>query len=97
MIEDNIRILRQAARVASSDNPIDDKVWCVIAGNVDLVDNVAYKAIASKNSVKDWTKNLTSSCYMVIQEELKSSAATPRRGAERSSESHITILRRSQT
>ncbi|MBQ9026330.1 MAG: hypothetical protein IJ104_08170 [Methanobrevibacter sp.] len=52
MIEDNIRILRQAARVTSSDNPIDDKVWCVVAGNVDLIDNVAYKAIASKNSVK---------------------------------------------
>ena len=52
MIEDNIRILRQAARVSSGDKPIDEDVWCVIAGNVDLIDDVAYKAIASKNSVK---------------------------------------------
>jgi hypothetical protein len=52
MIEDNIRILRQAARVTSTDQPIDDKVWCVIAGNVDLIDDMAYKAIASKNIVK---------------------------------------------
>lgn len=52
MIEDNIRILRQAAMVKSTDKPIDDKVWCVIAGNVEFIDDVAYKAIASKNSVK---------------------------------------------
>lgn len=52
MIEDNIRILRQAARVTSSDQVIDDKIWCVIAGNVGLIDDMAYKAIASKNIVK---------------------------------------------
>ena len=52
MIEDNIRILRQAARVTSGDKPIDNDIWCVIAGNVDLIDDAAYKAIASKNSVK---------------------------------------------
>ena len=52
MIEDNIRILRQAARVTSGDKPIDNDIWCVIAGNVDLIDDIAYKAIASKNSVK---------------------------------------------
>ena len=52
MIEDNIRILRQAARVNSDDKSIDDDIWCVIAGNVDLIDDIAYKAIASKNSVK---------------------------------------------
>lgn len=52
MIEDNIRILRQAARVTSTDKPIDDKIWGVIAGNVDLIDDMAYRAIASKNIVK---------------------------------------------
>ena len=52
MIEDNIRILRQAARISSGDKPIDEDVWCVIAGNVGLIDDVAYKAIASKSSVK---------------------------------------------
>lgn len=52
MIEDNIRILRQAARVTSDKEVVDDKIWCVIAGNVDLIDDTAYKAIASKNSVK---------------------------------------------
>ena len=52
MIEDNIRMLRQAARITSDDEPIDNDIWCVIAGNVDLIDDIAYKAIASKNSVK---------------------------------------------
>lgn len=52
MIEDNIRILRQAARITSDSQAVDDSIWCVIAGNVDLIDAVAYKAIASKNSVK---------------------------------------------
>ena len=52
MIEDNIRILRQAARITSDNESIDDSIWCVIAGNVDLIDDIAYRAIASKNSVK---------------------------------------------
>jgi hypothetical protein len=53
MIEDNIRVLRQAAVVSSaSDKPGIEKRWCVIAGNVDLIDEMAYKAIASHNSVK---------------------------------------------
>ena len=52
MIEDNIRILRQAARITSDEEKIDDNIWCIVAGNVDLIDNIAYKAIASKNSVK---------------------------------------------
>ena len=52
MIEDNIRMLRQAARITSDDEPIDNNIWCVIAGNADLIDNIAYKAIASKDSVK---------------------------------------------
>jgi hypothetical protein len=52
MIEDNIRILRQAARISSGGDYKVEKSWCVIAGNVDLVDNMAYKAIASNYNVK---------------------------------------------
>ena len=53
MIEDNIRVLRQAARISSDgDKPIIEKRWCVIAGNVDLIDDMAYRAIASHNAVK---------------------------------------------
>lgn len=52
MIEDNIRVLRQAARVSSGNSQPIQKEWCVIAGNVDLVDNMAYKAIASNHNVK---------------------------------------------
>ena len=52
MIEDNIRILRQAARVTSDENFKNERIWCVIAGNVDLIDDLAYNAIASKNTVK---------------------------------------------
>ena len=53
MIEDNIRVLRQAAVVSSSDDkPKIEKKWCVIAGDVDLIDDMAYKAIASNHSIK---------------------------------------------
>ena len=52
MIEDNIRVLRQAAKVTSDSNYKIDKSWCVIAGNVDLVDEMAYKAILSTANVK---------------------------------------------
>ena len=52
MIEDNIRVLRQAARISSNGEHNIEKTWCVIAGNVDLVDEMAYKAIASNHSVK---------------------------------------------
>ena len=52
MIEDNIRILRQAAMVSSDGKPKVEKGWCIIAGNVDLVDNMAYRAIASNHKVK---------------------------------------------
>jgi hypothetical protein len=52
MIEDNIRVLRQAARISSDgDKPIIEKRWCVIAGNVDLIDDMAYKAIASNHKI----------------------------------------------
>ena len=52
MIEDNIRVLRQAARVTSDSDFKVEKTWCVIAGNVDLVDEMAYKAILSNASIK---------------------------------------------
>ena len=52
MIEDNIRALRQAAMVSSGGNYEIEKSWCIIAGNVDLVDNAAYNAIASNYNVK---------------------------------------------
>ena len=52
MIEDNIRILRQAAVISSSKGNQVEKAWCVIAGNEDLVDDIAYKAIASNHNIK---------------------------------------------
>lgn len=53
MIEDNIKVLRQAAKISSTDNTHkDEKVWCIIAGNVELIDDIAYRAIASKHSVR---------------------------------------------
>ncbi|WP_409200531.1 hypothetical protein [Methanobrevibacter sp. DSM 116169] len=50
MIEDNIQVLRQAAKI-SQDSP-EERLWCVIAGNDKLVDDIAYRAIASKHNVK---------------------------------------------
>jgi len=50
MIEENIQVLRQAAKI-SQDTP-REKLWCVIAGNDELVDDIAYRAIASKHNVK---------------------------------------------
>ncbi|MBE6499542.1 MAG: hypothetical protein E7Z80_03205 [Methanobrevibacter thaueri] len=52
MIEDNIRILRQAARISSKDDYKVEKGWCIVAGNDALVDNIAYRAIASNHKVK---------------------------------------------
>ena len=52
MIEDNIRVLRQAARISSDDKYQVERTWCVIAGNAKLVDDMAYKAIASNHNVK---------------------------------------------
>ncbi|MCL2157444.1 MAG: hypothetical protein FWH54_05435 [Methanobrevibacter sp.] len=48
--EDKIQVLRQAAKVSNEQS--SDKLWCVIAGNVELVNNIAYEAIASKDRVK---------------------------------------------
>ncbi len=50
MIEDKIQILRQAAKVSSEEDV--EKVWCVIAGNDKLVNDIVYTAIASKKTVK---------------------------------------------
>lgn len=50
MIEDKIQLLRQAARVSSKENT--DKLWCVIAGNDKLVNDIAYASIAAKDKVK---------------------------------------------
>ena len=52
MIEDDIRVLRQAARITSDKDYKIEKSWCVIAGNAELIDEMAYKAIASNHSVK---------------------------------------------
>ena len=50
MIEDNIQVLRQAAKVSNEQS--SERLWCVIAGNKDLVNDIAYSAIASKDRVK---------------------------------------------
>lgn len=52
MIEDNIRVLRQAAKATTDDTYKVEKSWCVIAGNVELVDEMAYKAILSNANLK---------------------------------------------
>ena len=52
MIEDNIRVLREAARITDGGTRRVEKTWCVIAGNVNLIDEMAYKAIASNHNVK---------------------------------------------
>ena len=52
MIEDNIRVLRQAAIRTSDSNYKVDKSWCIIAGNDGLIDEMAYKAIASNHNVR---------------------------------------------
>jgi hypothetical protein len=50
MIEDKIKILRKAAEVSTVLD--SDYIWCVIAGNEDMVNNVAYSAIMDKDRVK---------------------------------------------
>jgi len=52
MIEDNIRVLRQAAKATTDSSYKVEKTWCVIAGNVELVDEMAYKAILSNANIK---------------------------------------------
>ena len=50
MIESKIKVLRKAAQVSTMHD--SDKIWCVIAGNEDMVNNVAYEAISEKERVK---------------------------------------------
>jgi hypothetical protein len=50
MIEDKIKTLRKAAKVSTIQD--SDKIWCVIAGNEDIINNVAYEAIIDKERVK---------------------------------------------
>ena len=50
MIEDRIQILRRAAQVSSREN--NAQVWCVIAGNEKLVDDIAYNAITASDRVQ---------------------------------------------
>ena len=50
MIEDRIQILRRAAQVSSRDN--NEHSWCLIAGNENLVDDIAYNAITAKDRVQ---------------------------------------------
>lgn len=50
MIEDRIQILRRAAKVSSREN--HEHVWCVIAGNEKLVDDIAYNAITASDRVQ---------------------------------------------
>ncbi|GAB6055099.1 hypothetical protein JCM15415_04150 [Methanobacterium movens] len=50
MIESKIKVLRKAAQVSTVQD--SDKIWCVIAGNEEMVNNVAYAAISAKERVK---------------------------------------------
>ncbi|MDO5832204.1 hypothetical protein [Methanobrevibacter sp.] len=52
MIEDNIRVLRQAAKLSTDSSYKIEKSWCVLAGNAEFIDEMAYKAIASNHNVK---------------------------------------------
>lgn len=50
MIENKIKTLRQAAKVSTMQD--SDKIWCVIAGNEEMINNVAYAAVLEKERVK---------------------------------------------
>lgn len=50
MIEDKIKTLRKAAKVSTIQD--SDKIWCVIAGNEEMINHVAYEAIINKERVK---------------------------------------------
>ena len=52
MIEDNIRVLRQAARITNDSSYKIEKSWCIITGSAELIDAMAYKPIASNHNVK---------------------------------------------
>lgn len=50
MIENKIKTLRRAAKVSTMHD--SDNTWCVIAGNEDMINNIAYDAILAKDRVK---------------------------------------------
>lgn len=50
MIESKIKVLRKAAQVSTAQS--SDRLWCVIAGNEEMVNSVAYEAITSRDLVK---------------------------------------------
>lgn len=50
MIENKIKTLRKAAKVSTMQD--SDKIWCVIAGNEEMVNNIAYEAILDKERVE---------------------------------------------
>ena len=50
MIEDKIQVLRQAAKVSTQQS--SEELWCVAAGNEEIVNDIAYAAITSKDRVK---------------------------------------------
>ncbi|MDI9619052.1 MAG: hypothetical protein QFX30_08325 [Methanothermobacter sp.] len=50
MIESRIKVLRKAAQVSTAQS--SDRLWCVIAGNEEMVNSVAYEAITSRDLVK---------------------------------------------
>ena len=56
MIEDSIQALRRAARITndeeSEEKVASEKLWCVMAGNDKLIDDIAYDAISSRDRVK---------------------------------------------
>ena len=50
MIENKIKTLRKAAKVSTMQT--SDRIWCVIAGNEEMVNNIAYEAILDKERVQ---------------------------------------------
>lgn len=50
MIENKIKTLRKAAKVSTMQD--SDEIWCVIAGNEEMVNSIAYEAILDKERVK---------------------------------------------
>lgn len=49
MIENKIKTLRKAAKVSTIQDA--DKIWCVIAGSEEMINNVSYEAILNKERV----------------------------------------------
>jgi len=50
MIENKIKTLRKAAKVSTMQDA--EKIWCVIAGSEEMINNVSYEAILNKERAK---------------------------------------------